>query len=843
VLPSTLNLKLRGFKENWTPSAVLSATYIFTGQVVLNTPMFTPPAGTYQTQTSVTLNTTTVPAGAILRYTLNGVDPTESSPAYSGTPIQLPMNATTTLKVRGFMTNWTPSAVMTAVYNITGQVSFLTPVFAPVAGTYTEPITITVNETIPADATIRYTTNGTEPTATSPIYSAPISLTQMNATHTIKVKAFKTDWTSSVTQTAVYVLTGQASIASPVFSPAPSIYTQAQTVTINQSTIPTSAVIRYTTDGTDPTVTSQQYTAPITVNSTTTIRARAFATDWTPSVVYVGAYTITGQASITGTVFDPPAGTYSSAQALTINTGTNPPGATIHYTLDGSEPSESSPVYSTAITLPLDSQIDVKAKVYAENWIPSITYQASYTITGQVSFGGEYFNPETGTYTEAQQVQITATTYPTAATIRFTVDGSDPTSESPVYTDAMVINVPLNSTLLIKAKAFHPNWVDSPIISAQYVVTGQVTLPADLFSLAGGTYTTAQLLSLNTATYPEGAVLRYTTNGADPDEQAAAYNPGNPIQLPLDSQTTIKVRGFKPDWIPSEIAEATYNITGTAATPVFSHPEGLYAHPFKLGISTTTSGATIRYTMDGTEVTETSPAYTDSIQISGIVQNMVIKAKAFKADWIASEAIAGTYSLLSLPINIRLTVFEGYIRVLWNSPEVTRALQGFNVYRRRPGDPSYTKMNTTLVNSMIGQDYYYDDYAIVSNVSYQYYVTAVYDGQESLPSDTATVEYQATGLLISETSNVYPNPAETSTTFKIVLNRNDNVQVAIDIYDFAGKKLKTLAIPNTNTNLVLLPWDLKNDSGTKVARGTYFARVVVTDSINRYEKVIKIAVK
>ncbi len=843
TLPSTLNLKLRGFKENWTPSAVLSAAYIFTGQVVLNTPMFTPPAGTYQTQTSVTLNTTTVPTGATLRYTLNGVDPTESSPAYSGTPIQLPMNATTTLKVRGFMTNWTPSAVMTAVYNITGQVAFLTPVFAPAAGTYTEPITITVNETIPADATIRYTTNGTEPTATSPIYNEPISLTQMNATHTIKVKAFKTDWTSSLTQTAVYVLTGQASIASPVFSPAPNIYTQAQTVTINQSTVPTNAIIRYTTDGTDPTVTSQQYTAPITVNSTTTIRARAFATDWTPSVVYVGAYIITGQASISGTVFDPPAGTYSSAQALTINTGTNPPGATIHYTLDGSEPSETSPVYSTAIALPLDSQTTVKARVYATDWIPSITYQASYTITGQVNWVGELFDPEAGTYNTTQNIHIIADTYPAAATIRYTIDGSDPTAQSAEYDEQTVINVPLNSTLLLKARAFHPNWVDSPIITAQYVVTGQVELPADLFSIVSGTYTTAQQLVLNTNTYPEGATLRYTLNGTDPDEQAAAYNPGNPIVLPLDSQTTVKVRGFKPDWIPSEIATAVYTITGTVATPVFSHPEGLYAHPFKLGISSATAGATIRYTLDGTDVSETSPAYTDSLMIEGIIQNMVIKAKAYKADWIASEAIAGTYSLLSLPINIRLTVFEGYIRVLWNSPEVTRALQGFNVYRRRPGETSYTKLNSTLVNSMIGLDYYYDDYAIESNVSYQYYVTAVYDGQESLPSDTASVEYQATGLLISETSNVYPNPAETATTFKIVLNRNDNVQIAITIYDFAGKKIKTLAIPNTNSNLVLLPWDLKNDSGTKVARGTYFARVVVNDSINRYEKVIKIAVK
>jgi flagellar hook assembly protein FlgD len=98
-------------------------------------------------------------------------------------------------------------------------------------------------------------------------------------------------------------------------------------------------------------------------------------------------------------------------------------------------------------------------------------------------------------------------------------------------------------------------------------------------------------------------------------------------------------------------------------------------------------------------------------------------------------------------------------------------------------------------------------------------------------------------LVISETSIAYPNPAITSSTIRVVLSRNDNVQLSVEIYDFAGKKIRTLSVPSTTTNKVEVIWDLKNSSGTKMARGTYFARVVVSDSTTKQEKIIKIAVK
>ena len=82
------------------------------------------------------------------------------------------------------------------------------------------------------------------------------------------------------------------------------------------------------------------------------------------------------------------------------------------------------------------------------------------------------------------------------ATIRYTTDGSTPTATSTIYTGA--INVPLDTTMWIKAKAFKTNWIDSAEADELYVITGTVATPT--FGTAGGTYTTAQSITITTTT-------------------------------------------------------------------------------------------------------------------------------------------------------------------------------------------------------------------------------------------------------------------------------------------------------------------------------------------------------
>ena len=96
---------------------------------------------------------------------------------------------------------------------------------------------------------------------------------------------------SSATQTIALSGTGgQAQAATPSFSPAAGTYTSAQTVTISDTT--TGAAIYYTTNGTTPTTSSTQYTAPIAVSSTETLKAIAVATGYANSAVGSAKYTI-----------------------------------------------------------------------------------------------------------------------------------------------------------------------------------------------------------------------------------------------------------------------------------------------------------------------------------------------------------------------------------------------------------------------------------------------------------------------------------------------------------------------------------------------------------------------
>jgi len=71
-------------------------------------------------------------------------------------------------------------------------------------------------------------------------------------------------------------------------SPARGFYDSAISVTLTNPTPGTS--IRYTTDGSEPTAFSNLYSGPIAINSTTTLRSRAFRTDWQPSASRTDTY-------------------------------------------------------------------------------------------------------------------------------------------------------------------------------------------------------------------------------------------------------------------------------------------------------------------------------------------------------------------------------------------------------------------------------------------------------------------------------------------------------------------------------------------------------------------------
>ena len=83
-----------------------------------------------------------------------------------------------------------------------------------------------------------------------------------------------------------------------------------------------------------------------------------------------------------------------------------------------------------------------------------------------------------------------------------------------------------------------------------------------------------------------------------------------------------------------------YEIPAAVEAPHFSVAEGSLFNPTKVAISTLTEDASIYYTLDGTEPTDTSTLYTDSILVSATT---TIKAIAVK-DGVSSEVSTVTYN-------------------------------------------------------------------------------------------------------------------------------------------------------------------------------------------------------
>jgi hypothetical protein len=197
-----------------------------------------------------------------------------------------------------------------------------TPTFAPSEGTYGTPQSVTLSTTT-AGASIRYTTNGTAPTATSgTLYSGPITVSSDTV---IKAIAFKSGAADSAVATATYTISSSPPAATPTFNPAPGTYSTAQSVALSSSTAGVS--IRYTTDGSTPTAANGTiYSGPITVDVSETVKAVAFGGGFSDSAVATGSYVINGGPPITRTFEAETTGHTTTGATSTIQNDANTSG-------------------------------------------------------------------------------------------------------------------------------------------------------------------------------------------------------------------------------------------------------------------------------------------------------------------------------------------------------------------------------------------------------------------------------------------------------------------------------------------------------------------------------------
>ena len=527
------------------------------------TPIISPNGGNFSTpQENVTISCSTT--GATIYYTTDGSDPKTSNTRIQYNSLN-PISVAKTTTIKAY-------AEKDGVKSDVAENTYTLIVATPYINTNNAPeVSIYCNGT--PDATIYYTTDGTEP-ATSDTRIQYIGTFTLTKTTTIKACAEYGDMERSETVEKVVTL----KTANPTFSPTAGTYSSEQSVTISCEN--EGAIIYYTTDGSDPTTSSAVYSGAITVSQTTTIKAFAKYGEYDESEIVSVTYTIreiSGDAFVKMTSIDELAegieviivneeasktmgeqqenNFYTVDVVFNVETAIPDEGATI-MTLEKSGnywclKTSNGYLYAASSNknyLKTESEIDENAKAaisfddygnatiqfqgdntrnllrYNPNTSGSPLFscygsgqkpvQIYYRVAGNV-VAAPVISPASGTdLTESTQVTITSGE---GTTIYYTTDGSSPVADGELTSSAKVYSGPLtfNKAVTVKAVAIDAEGTISRVAIASYNYVGSVNVPYyENFDTGLGMFTVE---SLGTSA-PEWI---FKTN--DTDEDIAKY--------------------------------------------------------------------------------------------------------------------------------------------------------------------------------------------------------------------------------------------------------------------------------------------------------------------------------
>ena len=512
-----------------------------------------------------------------------------------------------------------------------------TPVFTPVTGTYADSVTFSIacaNE----GAEIRYTTDGSEPTEASTLYTAPVTLT---ATTTVSAKAFMTNWIASETATAVYTI-----VYEPVMAVTPltlnfSSTQLAQTFTV----IGAHLTDPVTLTSSDPhfTVSTSSISNP---NTTTEVTVTFDGTEPATGTVTVVSGTLSEQVALNATArLSAPTltpVTETSDDAITVTMSCTVADAAIHYTTDGTEPTENSAVYSQPIVFSTPGTYTVKALATKAGWEASEVSTGNYTINQPASndtvIYSVGFEDEEG---------FTASNVYNNTTVEFT--GAEGAQWGTFY------GTPSTNNHIAGAQSMQMRWYTSATENIGYTYTN-----FDLHNVTHVTFAAASTNGLNVK-------VSHSTDGGSTYSVGQVFTLGSTAQVfnyVVDEEGSYNFVRLKfaielPETNPTSTSRVVidslvaFGIPGiapsTVATPVISPNNGFYYEPQTVSITCSDADAVIRYTTDGTEPTENSTLYSQPFTVSATT---TISAKAWKANMTPSFTATSTISFPAQVANI-----------------------------------------------------------------------------------------------------------------------------------------------------------------------------------------------
>lgn len=521
------------------------------------------------------------------------------------------------------------------------------PTFNPPGGSYASAQSVSLASAT-SGATIRYTTDGSTPTSSSAVYSGPIAV---SANRTIRAFASASGMTDSAVSAATYTIGGGGGGGGTGYTHG--VDGSGASVTLwFQGGSGVAWVDAHYNAG------SGQQNVRMTYNSGTGRHESAVAVPTgSTSVTYSFTYFTNGTGAADtpvftatigggggggggGTVatpsFSPNGGSFNAAQSVTISSTTS--GAAIHYTTNGATPTTSSPLYTGPVTVSATSTL--KAIAVKSGMTDSAVGSASFTITGTP---GSFVHGVSELGATAT-IWFKTTSPVTTLILHYRVGSGTQIDPTMAFNSSLGrYEFVLNNMTAGKVinYSFTYAFTGSPQQDSAWFShtfgAGGIARPS--FTPDTGTYPTAQQVSITSNV--SGAAIRYTLDGTAPNASSPLYT--GPISV--STAATINAINVLPDGRESALASASYVIStpgGKVATPTFSRPSGTHGTPFSVTLATSTVGAIIRFTTDGSTPTGSSTAYGGPIHLTS---SATVKAIAIKNGMTTSDVASATYTL------------------------------------------------------------------------------------------------------------------------------------------------------------------------------------------------------
>jgi hypothetical protein len=153
-------------------------------------------------------------------------------------------------------------------------------------------------------------------------------------------------------------------------------------------------------------------------------------------------------------------------------------------------------------------------------------------------------------------------------------------------------------------------------------------------------------------------------------------------------------------------------------------------------------------------------------------------------------------------------------------------LLAYNVFR-----------NGIILQSVLAEEYFDLD---LINGNYSYYISAVYDSGESLPTDTVNVQINVVGLDNNILQNDvcflsnYPNPFNPTTTISFTISNELHKQSELIIYNIKGQRIKTFLVILSGVEgrgVYNVLWNGTDQTKKPVTSGIYFYQLVIDGNI------------